>query len=311
MLGFILSGVIMSSAMAAHPQGALTRAAKSFLKAQSFPTVFNDASFSTRMQVLAQGYEPWETEYDSSGRCISGCAYSTMDIDEDLRQMQQQTQHAVTELQQLGYLPTQPVQTQPVQTQPVQVQPVIPPVQTQPVHTQPVQTPPVQVQPVTPPVQTPPVVTPPAQTQPIRCNPHQSAIPADQDVPLGEPVTGRPPITSPFGRRTHPVTGNQQNHSGVDLGVPRGTNVFSPASGKVVSVWTDSTCGNGIKISHSRGYETVYCHLDKQIVRSGERVQAGCLIGKSGNTGRSTGPHLHYAIKKDGTYIDPEKLMRR
>lgn len=302
MLGFILSGVIMSSAMAAHPQGALTRAAKSFLKAQSFPKVFNDASFATRMQVLAQGYEPWETEYDSSGRCISGCAYSTMDIDEDLRQMQQQTQHAVTELQQLGYLPTQPVQTQPVQTQPVQVQPVTPPVHTQPVQTQPVQT---------PPVQTPPVVTPPAQTQPIRCNPHQPAIPAGQDVPLGEPVTGRPPITSPFGRRTHPVTGNQQNHSGVDLGVPRGTNVFSPANGKVVSVWTDSTCGNGIKISHSRGYETVYCHLDKQIVRSGERVQAGCLIGKSGNTGRSTGPHLHYAIKKDGTYIDPEKLMRR
>ena len=104
---FLFFCLISVNAGAAE-EGALTRAAKSFLKPQKFPTVFNDASFSTRIQVLAQGYEPWETEYDSAGRCISGCAYSTMNIEEDLRQMQQATQNAVIELQDLGYLPAKP-----------------------------------------------------------------------------------------------------------------------------------------------------------------------------------------------------------
>lgn len=297
-------------------EGVLTRAARSFLKPQSFPTVFSDASFETRMRVLAQGYEPWETEYDSNGRCISGCAYSTMDIDEDLRRMQQQTQIAVAELQSQGALPLAVSQ----QGQ------VVPPKPTQG-HVslgQGVES--VQSAQTTQTVQVVQNILPGGQQ--IFQGQTNTGVSSNENLtpqfqylshtennwfqgwPIGWPVKGRPKITSPFGRRTHPVTGNQQNHMGVDLAVASGTDVFSPANGKVVSVWTDGTCGRGIKISHSSGYETLYCHLDKQLVLQNQQVKKGDLIAKSGNSGRSTGPHLHYGIKKDGIYIDPAELMQ-
>lgn len=278
--------------------GAITRAAKSLLKPQQFPTVFNDASFATRMQVLAQGYEPWETEYDVSGQCIRGCAYSTMNIDEDLKQMQQATKNAVTELQVQGYLPNKTSTSSLQQIRDTGTGVVQKPTKTDKIKELEVSyQQPGKVQPV--------------QPQPGKTQPGQTAETlVEQDVPLGWPVKERPQITSIFGRRTHPITGNLQNHSGVDLGVPTGTYVFSPANGRVVSVWTDNTCGRGIKVSHGRGYETVYCHLDEQLVVNGQQVMAGELIAYSGNSGRSTGPHLHYAIKKDGVYINPYELMR-
>ena len=320
-------------------EGVLTRAARSFLKPQSFPTVFSDASFETRMRVLAQGYEPWETEYDSNGRCISGCAYSTMDIDEDLRRMQQQTQTAVAELQSQGALPLsvsqqgQVVPPKPTQGHVSLGQGVESVQSAQTSQTAQV------VQNILPGVQqmfqgqtntgvsSNENLTPQFQylshtensipLRNLRADVDYASIQAKttyddwfQGWPIGWPVKGRPKITSPFGRRTHPVTGNQQNHTGVDLAVASGTDVFSPANGKVVSVWTDGTCGRGIKISHSSGYETLYCHLDKQLVLQNQQVKKGDLIAKSGNSGRSTGSHLHYAIKKDGIYIDPAELMQ-
>ncbi len=315
--GFVFLCCLFVNAVDAE-EGALTRVARSFLKPQGFPTVFNDASFETRMQVLAQGYEPWETEYDSNGRCISGCAFSTMDIDEDLKRMEQQTQNAVAELQSQGVLPAfvaqqaQIVPPKPTQGH-VSLGQVVQPVQS----TQGTQT--VQVvQNILPDVQQifqaqPQAEEPSASSGEDATSQFQNMSNSQilsQWVPVGWPVKGRPNITSPFGRRTHPVTGNQHNHQGVDLAVASGTDVFTPANGRVLSVWTDGTCGRGIKISHSAGYETVYCHLDKQLVQQNQQVKKGDLIAKSGNTGRSTGPHLHYGIKKDGTYINPVKLMQ-
>ena len=79
----------------------------------------------------------------------------------------------------------------------------------------------------------------------------------------------------------------------------------------VAAVWTDATCGNGLRITHSDGYETVYCHLSQSLVKQGEHVDAGCSVAKTGNSGRTTGPHLHYGIKYNGQYIDPTKMVGR
>ena len=110
---------------------------------------------------------------------------------------------------------------------------------------------------------------------------------------------------SKYGARTHPVTGNLSKHEGVDFSAVIGTDVFTPANGTVAAVWSDSTCGNGLRISHANGYETVYCHLNKVVVNKGDKVEAGCKVAETGNTGRTTGPHLHYGIKAGGDYIDP------
>lgn len=131
------------------------------------------------------------------------------------------------------------------------------------------------------------------------------------NVPVTEPVAETPRISSPFGERIHPVTGKRQVHRGVDYAVPSGTNVYAPANGTVASVWTDATCGNGLKIKHGMGYETVYCHLSDTVVSNGMSVIQGNIVAHSGNTGRSTGAHLHYGIKKDGTYINPSALTGR
>ncbi len=287
---------LCSTCVFAAPDGAMVRAAKSLLSVQNFPKTFDDLSFSNRMAVLAEGYEPWEGEYDASGRCISGCAYKNMTIEEELAYAEQKTQQAISELNQAGGVPSGGVTGQPVQ-------PDVPVADDSWRPTQHyIATGQVKINQES--VPTTQVIMP-------QCSPRQPEIRSGQWVPLGEPVTGRPRISSPFGERIHPVTGNRSVHRGIDLAVPAGTNVFSPASGHVARVWTDSTCGNGLRIAHGDGFETVYCHLSDTIVKSGDVVNAGCLVAKSGNTGRSTGAHLHYAIKKNGDYINPSQFLGR
>ena len=304
---------------------------KSLLVPQKFPKTFNDASFTERMDVLAQGYEPWESEFDASGRCIRGCAYAGITIEDELSAMRRKTEQVIAELQAAGKLPsvgqnvssTPGAPIKPYQVQNVPSTPGVPikPYQGQNVpSTSGVPIKPYQGQNV-PSTSGAPIKPQQSQNVPstsaeqivqaVSCKPNQPNISVDQALPLGEPVLDKPRISSPFGRRKHPVTGKMHNHSGVDLAVPRGTNVFSPANGTVENVWRDDTCGRGVRIRHVNGYETVYCHLDGVTVSTGDTVMAGCQIAVSGNTGRSTGPHLHYAIKKDGTYIDPAPLMGR
>lgn len=299
--GFVLC--LCSTCVFAAPDGAMVRAAKSLLSVQNFPKTFDDLSFSNRMAVLAEGYEPWEGEYDASGRCISGCAYKNMTIEEELAYAEQKTQQAISELNQAGALLPGGVTGQPVQPDvPVADDAWRPTQHYIATGHDYIATGQVKINQES--VPTTQVIMP-------QCSPRQPEIRSGQWVPLGEPVTGRPRISSTFGERIHPVTGNRSVHRGIDLAVPAGTNVFSPASGHVARVWTDSTCGNGLRIAHGDGFETVYCHLSDTIVKSGDVVNAGCLVAKSGNTGRSTGAHLHYAIKKNGDYINPSQFLGR
>lgn len=114
-------------------------------------------------------------------------------------------------------------------------------------------------------------------------------------------------ITSRFGRRTHPVLGGTRQHQGVDYGAPTGTPVQSVADGVITHAGWKGANGNLVAIRHSGGFETYYAHLSSitKGLKNGTRVSRGDLIGKVGSTGRSTGPHLHFGMKKNGTYVDP------
>lgn len=114
-------------------------------------------------------------------------------------------------------------------------------------------------------------------------------------------------ITSRFGRRVHPVLGGHRDHQGVDYGAPTGTPVQAVADGVITHAGWKGANGNLVAIRHSGGYETYYAHLSSvtSALKNGKRVSRGDLIGKVGSTGRSTGPHLHFGMKKNGTYVDP------
>lgn len=118
------------------------------------------------------------------------------------------------------------------------------------------------------------------------------------------PVKGT--ITSRFGPRVSPFTGKKALHAGVDIGVPTGTEVRSPASGKVVVAAYDGRMGKFIRIDHGYGIETTYGHLSKIHVKYGDKVHRGDLIGLVGSTGRfSTGPHLHYQVAVNDKVVNP------
>lgn len=240
----------------------------SLLQQQTFPKTVNDLTFIQKVALKQEGYEPWETEYDAEGRCISGCTYPGITIQEEFDMARQHTAQAWSRAQQ--YLAQQKqLQQASVNTNAQKIASSV------------------------------------KQTSFTRCSPSNTNIDTNQMLPFGLPLIGNPRITSGYGERIHPVTGNLSGHLGIDLAAAIGTDVFSPANGTVSSVWKDATCGNGLKISHTDGYETVYCHLNKVVVKNGDRVYAGCKIAETGNTGRTTGPHLHYAIKENGGYIDP------
>jgi murein DD-endopeptidase MepM/ murein hydrolase activator NlpD len=129
---------------------------------------------------------------------------------------------------------------------------------------------------------------------------------ADQwaSTPSIWPVKGA--ITSKFGPRVSPFTGKKALHAGIDIGVPTGTEVRSPASGKVVVAAYDGRMGKFIRIDHGYGIETTYGHLSKIHVKYGDKVHRGDLIGLVGSTGKfSTGPHLHYQVAVNDTVVDP------
>lgn len=112
-------------------------------------------------------------------------------------------------------------------------------------------------------------------------------------------------ISSPFGMRQHPITGQYKMHQGIDFATPVGTPVLAPADGKVSMVTNSKTGGLMMYVDHAGGYRSVYMHLSKINVHAGQKVKKGQEIAKSGNTGRSTGAHLHYGLMKNGKYVDP------
>ncbi len=118
------------------------------------------------------------------------------------------------------------------------------------------------------------------------------------------PVKGS--ITSRFGPRVSPFTGKKALHAGIDIGARNGTEIRSPASGKVVVAAYDGRMGKFIRIDHGYGMETTYGHLSKIHVKYGDRVHRGDLIGLVGSTGKfSTGPHLHYQVAVNDQVVDP------
>lgn len=124
------------------------------------------------------------------------------------------------------------------------------------------------------------------------------------------PLKGK--VKSKFGPRIHPVTKEAgKMHNGVDIPAPVGVNIVAPADGKVLKTFEHEFGGLTIYIMHDNGFETRYCHLDKILVRDGQRVKKGDVIALNGNTGRSTGPHLHFGmIDTKRNYVDPEKYLK-
>ncbi len=126
--------------------------------------------------------------------------------------------------------------------------------------------------------------------------------------PTTLPVNG--PITSPFGIRWSPfVAGVRQMHYGVDIGVWEGTPVAATKAGIVTYTGYDPGYGNRVEISHPGGWLTLYAHNNRILVKVGQTVNKGDIISLSGNTGASTGPHVHYELHDKGVPIDPLKLL--
>ncbi|MCO6538386.1 MAG: murein DD-endopeptidase MepM [Gilliamella sp.] len=120
------------------------------------------------------------------------------------------------------------------------------------------------------------------------------------------PLAKKARVSSGFNpRRLHPVTGQIAPHNGVDFAVSRGTPVLSVGNGEVVIAKYSGSAGNYIAIRHGRQYMTTYMHLDKILVKPGQQVKQGDKIGLSGNTGRSTGPHLHFELHINNKPVNP------
>ena len=166
-----------------------------------------------------------------------------------------------------------------------------------------------------------------------------------QLVPLGIPTTGD--VSSNFGMRKNPIpskklmiagktfgvnalkkdslentnktitkgnlsskeTDEMQNHKGLDIASPFGSDVFCAAKGKVIFAGQKSGYGNCVIVEHINGLATLYGHLSKVLVKTNQEVKVGELIAKSGNSGRSTGPHLHYEVRKNNTPINPKLFL--
>lgn len=131
------------------------------------------------------------------------------------------------------------------------------------------------------------------------------------DPPSTLPVKGRFSISSGYGMRMHPVLKKKRRHLGIDVKAPMGTNVLATSDGIVEEAGNDDQYGNYILLRHDSVYQTKYAHLSEIKVKEGQRVSRGMIIGTVGNTGKSTAPHLHYEVIKDGKHEDPEKYIAR
>ena len=127
-------------------------------------------------------------------------------------------------------------------------------------------------------------------------------------IPNGKPLNYRR-ISSTFGYRTHPVTKKKSFHAGLDLPAKTGTPIYAPASGVVAFASKKGAYGNFLLLTHSYGFKTAYGHLRRFAVKSGDYVTKGQKIAYVGNTGRSTGAHLHYEVRYLTKWLDPKKFM--
>ena len=129
------------------------------------------------------------------------------------------------------------------------------------------------------------------------------------DISFTWPCPASSRITSNFGARSSPTEGASSNHKGIDIGAPTGTNIVAAASGTVVVSTYSYSAGNYIMINHGGGVYTVYMHASKLLASVGDTVEKGEVIAKVGSTGYSTGPHLHFGIRVNGTYVNPRQYV--
>ena len=271
---------------------------ESLLKATSFPKTFNDAPFITRMEVLSDGYADVETIYDENGRCISGCAYAGITIEDETLAMERNTRsayYAATTQHDVENNTTES-QTQPETNNQI-------PTQSGTNQGGQSQTQPVQNQPSTSshPTSQPPTIqiTPPIQ--------HQTPNSQNKYIPSRSPIGSDILVSSDFGPRRAPTAGATSWHKGIDISIPIGTSIFATADGTIEYIQDQGNKGGGkyVVVKHGNSnFRTAYMHLsDNKVRRVGDSVHVGDLIGISGNTGVSTGPHLHYTIY----YTEPNK----
>lgn len=127
------------------------------------------------------------------------------------------------------------------------------------------------------------------------------SIPAIQPIKAG----GRVKFSSGFGYRIHPIYKTYKMHSGVDITAPVGTKIFATGDGVVTQAAFERGYGKMVVIKHGYSYQTVYGHMSMILVKVGQKIKRGDVIGLVGNTGTSTGPHLHYEVRKHGKPVNP------
>jgi len=141
---------------------------------------------------------------------------------------------------------------------------------------------------------------------------------AEDDTPLPEgafssPLHGqdwKPLVTSGFGMRVHPISGERKFHTGLDIGIDEGTPLYPTQAGKVLIVGSDSSYGRFVVVYYGGGLATLYAHCLRVLVVEGQEVDTETMIARSGNTGSSTGPHLHWEVIKDGVPQNPRTYIR-
>lgn len=135
----------------------------------------------------------------------------------------------------------------------------------------------------------------------------QNGLSVGENPSFVYPLQGE--LSSPFGMRLDPITGSPAIHKGIDLAAKEGAAVRASAPGSVIQSGEARGYGNYVAIAHPDGYTTLYAHLKERNVNGGDEVEAGRIIGRVGSTGRATGPHLHFEVRKDDRHIDPELIL--
>jgi murein DD-endopeptidase MepM/ murein hydrolase activator NlpD len=131
-----------------------------------------------------------------------------------------------------------------------------------------------------------------------------------RQLPTGSPIINQIGLSSNYGTRLDPFTNLLAQHPGVDFSAPAGTPILAAGDGIVLRAEYDSAYGNFIEIAHADQFISKYAHASKMHVKAGQRIQRGQVIAEVGNTGRSTGPHLHYEISHQGKMINPMQILR-
>jgi murein DD-endopeptidase MepM/ murein hydrolase activator NlpD len=146
----------------------------------------------------------------------------------------------------------------------------------------------------------------PALEQTLESEAEQAAA-----FPSGKPIAGEPSISSEFGLRPNPF-GHRgyEMHEGVDFSGPVGKPILATAEGVVVRADYNGGYGNHVRIDHGYNYETLYGHMSKLEVKIGDRVERGDVVGYLGSTGRSSGPHLHYSVYRNGQAVNPRYYLK-